>query len=158
MTSIYEQNIDRIRELVPEKQWAGEMWVSDCWRLNRRFTITEAFRTQARQQQLYNQGRKTPGPIVTHTLKSKHTEGLACDVYPINCTYRELEEVASKFGITHPFTTGAFIDMPHFEFTNAVPRPTPNIPRTTKAAERKAKRLPSPEKERLLARLKTPSR
>lgn len=38
--------------------------------------IIEGVRTQERQQQLFNQGRTTPGRIVTNSLKSKHLKQL----------------------------------------------------------------------------------
>jgi peptidoglycan L-alanyl-D-glutamate endopeptidase CwlK len=36
------------------------------------FTVIEGLRTKARQQELYDQGRKKPGKIVTWTMNSKH--------------------------------------------------------------------------------------
>lgn len=47
------------------------------------FTVIEGLRSKARQQQLYAQGRTTPGKVVTWTLKSKHIEGLAVDLGPV---------------------------------------------------------------------------
>jgi len=56
------------------------------------FTIVEGVRTQARQQQLYAQGRTAPGPRVTNAdgvrSKSNHQAkadgyGHAVDLYPI---------------------------------------------------------------------------
>jgi peptidoglycan LD-endopeptidase CwlK len=43
--------------------------------------LGETYRTQARQDWLYAQGRTRSGPIVTHTRDSKHTIRLAADVY-----------------------------------------------------------------------------
>jgi uncharacterized protein YcbK (DUF882 family) len=42
--------------------------------------ITETYRSQTRQNTLYAQGRQTPGPVVTWTQSSKHTQGRAVDV------------------------------------------------------------------------------
>ncbi len=36
------------------------------------FTVIEGLRTRQRQQQLYDQGRTTSGPVVTWTMKSNH--------------------------------------------------------------------------------------
>lgn len=47
------------------------------------FIVIEGVRTVARQQQLYDQGRKTEGKIVTWTMKSKHIEGKAVDLLPV---------------------------------------------------------------------------
>lgn len=51
------------------------------------FSVLEGVRTKQRQQELYNQGRKTPGPIVTWTLNSRHLPaadgfGHAVDIAP----------------------------------------------------------------------------
>ncbi|HEY5086933.1 MAG TPA: M15 family metallopeptidase, partial [Gemmatimonadaceae bacterium] len=42
--------------------------------------LVEGFRTQSRQDFLYDQGRTRPGNVVTWTKSSKHTLGLAADV------------------------------------------------------------------------------
>jgi uncharacterized protein YcbK (DUF882 family) len=42
--------------------------------------VTETYRSQARQNALYAQGRQTAGPVVTWTQHSKHTQGRAVDV------------------------------------------------------------------------------
>ncbi|MNG65691.1 D-alanyl-D-alanine carboxypeptidase [compost metagenome] len=47
------------------------------------FIVIEGVRTRARQQELWNQGRTTPGKIVTRTMKSKHLEGNAVDLLPV---------------------------------------------------------------------------
>lgn len=46
-------------------------------------TIVEGRRTPERQAQLYAQGRTTPGPIVSWTLRSKHLDGKAIDIAPL---------------------------------------------------------------------------
>ena len=48
--------------------------------------IAEGYRTQERQAQLFAQGRTAPGPVVTWTRTSAHTDGLAVDVV-IDGTY-----------------------------------------------------------------------
>jgi peptidoglycan L-alanyl-D-glutamate endopeptidase CwlK len=45
--------------------------------------VVEGLRSRERQQQLYDQGRKTPGKIVTWTLNSKHIDGVAVDLAPL---------------------------------------------------------------------------
>lgn len=51
------------------------------------FSVLCGVRTKAEQQALYDQGRKTPGPIVTWTLNSRHLPakdglGRAVDLIP----------------------------------------------------------------------------
>lgn len=48
-----------------------------------RFMVTEGRRTQARQDELYAQGRTVKGKIVTWTRSSKHIDGLAVDLAPV---------------------------------------------------------------------------
>lgn len=42
--------------------------------------VTEGYRSQERQNELYAQGRDSGGRIVTWTLKSLHTKRKACDI------------------------------------------------------------------------------
>lgn len=44
------------------------------------FIVTCTYRSQEEQDRLYGQGRTYPGPIVTWTRSSKHTERKAFDV------------------------------------------------------------------------------
>ena len=44
------------------------------------FRITEGYRSQSRQNDLYAQGRTMPGNIVTNTRNSKHIQGRAIDI------------------------------------------------------------------------------
>ncbi len=53
-------------------------------RTRQRFMVVEGRRTLARQQELYAQGRSTPGKVVTWTMKSKHLDGLAVDLAPLD--------------------------------------------------------------------------
>lgn len=117
-------NEDKIKELRPDVQWAGYAWIDECGAKGLKFKIIEAFRTQERQNSLYEQGRTKPGPVVSWTLKSYHTLRLAVDVMPINCTYEQLEVIAAKYGITHPIP----IDKPHFQFERVgLPEPVINL-------------------------------
>lgn len=52
-------------------------------RCPRKFIVVEGLRTVKRQQELYNQGRTTPGKIVTWTMASKHIDGKAVDLAPV---------------------------------------------------------------------------
>ena len=46
------------------------------------FGVTQGNRTQAKQNELYEQGRTTPGQIVTWTRNSNHIGGNAVDLLP----------------------------------------------------------------------------
>lgn len=67
-------------------------------------TVVEGFRTQQRQDALYEQGRTRPGNIVTWTKSSKHSEGLAADVkidgtYNNAVGYERLAQIAEEEGL-----------------------------------------------------------
>ncbi len=47
------------------------------------FVVVETYRSQLRQTELYNQGRTTPGAIVTWRRHSLHSDGVAADLYPV---------------------------------------------------------------------------
>lgn len=71
-----------MRELFPElRTAAAERGVN--------FDIGEGYRPQERQDRLYAQGRTMPGPIVTQTPHSLHTQGNAIDVVPTGGTNEE---------------------------------------------------------------------
>lgn len=55
------------------------------------FSVLEGVRTKERQRQLYNQGRTTPGTIVTWTMSSKHIEGTAVDLIPYPLDWNNLK-------------------------------------------------------------------
>ena len=46
-----------------------------------RLEVVEGFRSEARQADLFMQGRTEPGPVVTWTTKSLHSTGSAADVF-----------------------------------------------------------------------------
>lgn len=61
------------------------------------FMVVEGFRTLARQQELYAQGRTTPGKIVTWTMKSKHLTGSAVDIAPVDANGKILWKDTQAF-------------------------------------------------------------
>jgi peptidoglycan L-alanyl-D-glutamate endopeptidase CwlK len=86
--------------------------------------ITEAYRSFARQQALYNQGRTTPGQIVTNAKPgySYHNFRLAFDVVDIQKGYSGSNwTLIGKIGKKHGFEWGGdwknFVDKPHFQKT-----------------------------------------
>lgn len=105
-------------------------------------TVIEGMRTPERQAQLYAQGRTTPGPVVTWTLRSKHLDGKAIDLGPLDdkgqiaWNNRELFvemsslmfAAAKELGVKirwgadwdqdgHPYEKGEY-DGPHFELVD----------------------------------------
>lgn len=67
-------------------------------------SLVEGFRTQSRQDHLYDQGRVNPGEVVTWTKSSKHTLGLAADVtidggYTDAAGFQQLAQIAAQEGL-----------------------------------------------------------
>ncbi len=87
-------------------------------------TVAETFRSQARQNALFAQGRTADGPVVTWTQSSKHSQGRAVDVMLDNGAaspeaYQTLQRIANEEGLR---TLGAK-DPGHLELRgNANPR------------------------------------
>ena len=93
-------------------------------------------RTSAEQQVIYNQGRTTPGPIVTNSkpYQSNHQYGIALDfgvfkdgVYQDEKNPGQAEKVhlavakvAGKYGIDAGAYWKKFVDTPHFEVSTGL--------------------------------------
>ncbi len=72
-----------IKTLVPEAQPKFAQLVENLEARGVHIIAKEGRRSLERQTELYNQGRTTPGEIVTGTIKgSKHLQGLAMDIVP----------------------------------------------------------------------------
>lgn len=76
MARIYKE----ISELTPAAQMACKAFLAGCERRGLAVKITETYRSQQRQNELYEQGRTTPGRVVTWTKNSRHTSRRAWDV------------------------------------------------------------------------------
>lgn len=65
-------------------------------------TIAETWRSQTRQNALYDQGRSTSGPVVTWTQNSRHSSGLAADLVVAGGTasqYATMQQIANEEGL-----------------------------------------------------------
>ena len=111
-----------INELTPTAQKACRLFLKKCEEAGLNIFITETYRSQERQNELYAQGRTQPGKIVTWTLHSRHTSRRAWDIavngpilYDISVIERA-GEIGKQLGITW----GGYWDTPdkpHFEVT-----------------------------------------
>jgi peptidoglycan L-alanyl-D-glutamate endopeptidase CwlK len=109
------------------------------------FRITQGLRTWEEQDALYQQGRTTPGPIVTNAPagSSWHNYGLAVDVVPM-----DQEPPKPDWNISHPvwqrmIAVGESLDLysgsefcsikdyPHFQLTGTFPVSPNNEARQT---------------------------
>jgi hypothetical protein len=93
-----------------------------------RVNVVETVRDQARQDHLFEQGRTRPGPVVTWTRASQHSEGRAADVqidgtYDNAAGYAKLARIAAEEGLR---TLGAR-DPGHVELPGNGARSLPHI-------------------------------
>lgn len=113
-----------IEALTPLAQKACTLFLNTCTERGIPIFITETYRSQARQNYLYEQGRTRPGAIVTWTKNSRHTGRMAWDiaVNPPHALYdrqvlRQAGEAAKALGITWGGDWENTPDPPHFEIT-----------------------------------------
>lgn len=124
MTSVKEVCRD-IDELDKVAQKAIRLFFQECYKAGIGIFVTETYRSQARQEYIYAQGRTRPGKVVTWTTSSRHSKRLAWDIgaaqingnsniYNIN-TIKKAGAIAIKLGITWGGTWTKNLDYPHFE-------------------------------------------
>lgn len=111
-----------ISELLPNAQKACNLFLAECKRQGLNVLITETYRSQARQNYLYEQGRTRKGNIVTWTKKSRHTSRRAWDIcknlkgheYTDTEFFHKCGEIAENLGIIWGGNWKT-PDRPHFE-------------------------------------------
>lgn len=114
-----------IKELNPLAQQACNLFLAECKRQGVNIFITETYRSQARQNYLYEQGRTRSGQVVTWTKNSNHTGRMAWDVavsppkalYDIT-TLNKAGAIARELGITWGGSWKT-PDRPHFEIKSS---------------------------------------
>ena len=119
-----------ISALTPAAQRACRAFLAECERRGLAVRITETYRPQERQNELYAQGRTKAGKIVTWTKNSRHTSRRAWDIcqnvkgreYSDAGFFKKCGAVAAYLGITWG-GTWKVPDMPHFEVSEAWEKP-----------------------------------
>lgn len=131
--SVTQQNRN-VGSLHKTAQEACRLFLSECEKAGVKIFITEAHRSQARQNYLYAQGRTRTGNIVTNTLNSNHKSGLAWDIAvspPLSLydksTMDKAGAIARKLGITWGGDWKGFVDRPHFEVKTNWKAPAGNV-------------------------------
>lgn len=111
-----------VKELLPAAQLACNMFLQECKRRGLPVLITETYRSQARQDYLYEQGRSRAGQVVTWTKNSRHTGRCAWDIcknvkgqeYSDKAFFLKCGEVAKELDIAWGGEWDT-PDLPHFE-------------------------------------------
>lgn len=117
--------ITDISALTPKAQEACKLFLAECAQRGLKVRITETYRSQERQNELYAQGRTKPGNIVTWTKTSKHTNRMAWDIcqdikgkeYSDSSFFKKCGVVAQELKITWGGTWKT-PDTPHFQIDN----------------------------------------
>lgn len=113
-----------ISELTPNAQKACKMFLTECESQGLKVRITETYRSQERQNYLYEQGRTRNGNVVTWTKHSRHTSRRAWDIcknvkgeeYSDKQFFEKCGEIAKSLNITWGGTWKQ-ADTPHFEIS-----------------------------------------
>lgn len=115
--------ISDLDELSPKTRELAISFLEKCKENGLSVRITETYRTQARQDMLYKQGRTASGSIVTWTRNSKHTKRRAFDICEDNTDepygdlefFRKCAEIGKEVGLTPGYYFKNYQDMPHYE-------------------------------------------
>ncbi|MCR1900102.1 M15 family metallopeptidase [Irregularibacter muris] len=115
--------IKDLDELSPKTKELALEFLERCEENGLDVRITETYRTQARQDILYEQGRTTPGLVVTWTKNSKHTKRRAFDICKDNTDdpygdvefFRKCAQIGREVGLTPGYYFDEVQDIPHYE-------------------------------------------
>ena len=115
-------------DLHPEVRWRAEKVLEAASEISIPILIYFTLRTFAEQQALYEQGRKTPGQIVTKAKagESYHNYGLAFDFVPTENgkpkwgdlnSFKQVGELGESLGLQWGGRWPKFKDYPHFQLS-----------------------------------------
>lgn len=125
-TAYISQRINNPTSLQPRVQRLADQMVAEMARRGTPIRIVEGYRSPERQDELYAQGRTTPGRIVTNARggQSFHNWGVAVDFVfrregynASEAQWEELGKLGESLGFEWGGRWSSFIDKPHFELT-----------------------------------------
>ncbi len=110
-------------QLSPKTRELCEVFLEKCKAEGLPVLITETYRTQERQEMLYEQGRTSPGAVVTWTRSSQHTSHRAFDImknvpgeeYTDEDFFRRCAEIGREVGLEAGYYWSVR-DACHFQF------------------------------------------
>ena len=117
-----------LNKLHPKVKELAEKFLKECALAGLNIKISETYRSIARQDELYAQGRTTKGNIVTNAkgadMSSYHQWGLAFDIFN-NVKGHEYDigiltkagAIGQKLGLEWGGSWKDFKDYPHFQYT-----------------------------------------
>ena len=117
------EQIREISELTPHTQKLCKEFLNRCENAGLPVIITETYRSQKRQDELFKQGRETDGPVVTWTKNSRHTKRRAFDIakrgqdpYGDEEFFRKCAEIGKEVGLNPGYFWDDYQDKPHYEW------------------------------------------
>ena len=117
------EQIREISELTPHTQKLCKEFLNRCENAGLPVIITETYRSQKRQDELFKQGRETDGPVVTWTKNSSHTKRRAFDIakrgpdpYGDEEFFRKCAEIGKEVGLNPGYFWDDYQDKPHYEW------------------------------------------
>ncbi|MDO5041009.1 MAG: M15 family metallopeptidase [Peptoniphilus sp.] len=120
--------VSDLEQLSPKTRELATLFLQRCAEEGLPVKITETYRTQARQDQLYALGRSQPGNIVTWTKNSKHTKRRAFDIAKIGDDpygdeefFRRCALIGKEVGLKPGYYFRNYQDKPHFELNTWLP-------------------------------------
>lgn len=122
-----KENLQKITELRPECQYSAALWLHDMENRGLKVKVTEVYRSQERQNELFKIGRRgrSGEKPVTWTKNSQHIQRLACDVIALNCSYEKIADFGRVYGIFRPKELVMLGDYGHFDFSKCIKEPKP---------------------------------
>lgn len=117
-----------INELLPIVKVKCQALVDECKKQSISLTVTGTYRSIEEQNGLYNQGRTTPGQIITNAKggQSLHNWRVAFDIVPIvngavqyndDVLWAKIAKIGASIGLEWGGSWVTFPDKPHFQFT-----------------------------------------
>lgn len=120
-----------INELDEDTQFYCKKFLDECKKHGLNVLITETYRSQERQNYLYEQGRTRPGQVVTWTRNSNHTGRRAFDIcknvkgheYDDDNFFKQCANIAKQVGLDAGYYWKNPQDKPHIELPKGVIAP-----------------------------------
>lgn len=120
--SVPDEIISDLDQLTPKTKEVAEKFLYACQVQGLDVRITETYRSQERQDWLYDQGRSRDGNIVTWTRHSRHTDRYAFDIckagpdpYGDEEFFRSCAEIGRDLGLNAGYFWTGYQDMAHFQ-------------------------------------------
>jgi LAS superfamily LD-carboxypeptidase LdcB len=119
----------RIKNLDPRLQQGATNFINSAQKSGTKLRIVQGYRSSDEQDRLYQQGRTTPGPVVTYAKggQSYHNYGLAFDVARVdskgNIDWKKpIDSDTAQYAKNEGFEWGGDwaapkTDNPHFQMT-----------------------------------------